>query len=156
MAFEMRLRTPTFLHRAAIDAGHPQSCAFQRALVVGVRSVSVMQWCQAGIATTRVDLENRLTLYRMNAFNENAGEYLQRQAQKSLITLLIEVVQAIIKHAPDDARTLPEGLIDTLAKMDEDDAPPRTHAAQLGAITTAVQNLLEKLEPDAPVLPAPE
>ena len=115
-----------------------------------------MLWCQAGIATARLDLDTRLKSYRGQALNENASEYLQRETQNSLIARLTEVVTAISKHAPDDAATLSEGLADTLANLRQGGAEPRTHLTQLSDITTAARNLLERLHPDAPVVPALE
>jgi ethanolamine utilization protein EutP (predicted NTPase) len=115
-----------------------------------------MLWCKAGIVTARVGLDTRQISYTDQVLKENAGEYLQRDMQKYLITHLEEIVAAISKHAPDDAATLPEGLTDTLANMRQDDAAPRTHLTQLSDISTAVRDLLVRLEPGAPDVPAPD
>jgi uncharacterized membrane protein YccC len=114
-----------------------------------------MLWCQAGITLAHSDLNTRLMAYRGQAIKENPNEYLQREWQKQLVTLLTEVVEAISQHAPDGAATLPQGLTDTLENIRTDGAAPQTHLKQLSDITTAVQTLLKQLEPHAPVVPAP-
>jgi hypothetical protein len=103
-----------------------------------------------------MDLDTGLSSYRHQAVNKNPSEYLQRDTHNLLIAGLTEAVAAISKHAPDDAATLPEGLTDALANMRQDDAGPRAHLAQLTDITTTVRDLLQRLEPNAPDVPAPE
>jgi hypothetical protein len=103
-----------------------------------------------------MDLNTRLMSYSGQVLNENGNEYLQRQLQDSLIALVTETVEAISQHAPNGAATLSPGLTDTLANMRNDGAAPRTHLTQLSDITNAVRNLLERLRPDAPVVPAPQ
>ncbi|OBK52354.1 hypothetical protein [Mycobacterium sp. 1081908.1] len=112
-----------------------------------------MLWCKAGIEIARAGLTNRLMSYSGLAAKENASEFAQRQAQDFLISELTEAVEAIGRHAADAAASLPAGLTETLAKIQQDDAAPSTHFKELRDITTAVKDLLERLESDAPDVP---